>query len=132
MRFTSEGAPVNRSNMIAVVGSFVAGILVTIASLSYLRTQELSQFRKAVRISRPLNTEPTAVTGTSSAAGNADLPTGNPFDELVHRIELPTERHPIQVPKRMVPTHVPQTHKTAQRSSEIAQNAPGPNIAAPL
>jgi hypothetical protein len=103
------------------VGAFVAGVLVTIGSLSYLRTQELNQFGKAVQISRPLNTAPLAVSAKPSTAGNA------------HNIEPTSERaRPIQVRKPVVPTQVPRSDKPTQRRSEIAQNTPGSNIAAPL
>jgi hypothetical protein len=117
--------------MIAVVGAFVAGVLVTIGSLSYLRTQELNQFGKAVQISRPLNTAPPAVSAKPSTAGDADLQEGKPVAWPFHNIEPTSERaRAIQV--RKPPTQVPRSDKPTQRRSEIAQNTPGSNIAAPL
>ncbi len=129
----------NRSNVIKVVGAFVAGVLVTVSSLIYSRSQELNQFRTAVQASRSLKTAPLAVSATSSsAAPYADPQKGKPLDVPVHKVEpikadLIKERlHPIQVPKRVVPTQVHRTDGPAKRHPEIAQNTPESKLATPV
>lgn len=124
----------NRSNVVKVVGAFVAGVLVTIGSLIYSRSQELDRFRKAVQASPPLRTAPRAVSDTSSSeTPNVGLQNGSPFDMPVHTVKPTREKaRPIQGPKRVVPTQVGKTNEPAQLRSQIAQNTPTSNVAVPV
>jgi hypothetical protein len=90
----------NRSNMAKVLAAFVAGVVLTMGSLIYLRTRELSRFRKASQTAR-FSAAPVANQVSASDNPPADLKASN---QPVERVEATSaSRVSRQVPERVVP-----------------------------
>jgi hypothetical protein len=112
----------NRSNMAKILAAFVAGVVLTMGSLTYLRNHELSHFRKAaVASSTPVRfetSEPVSPTQKRSKASEGAAPSST----SVARVETPSsERVSPQVPEPAVPKPPP-AELLRNRHSETAQS----------
>jgi hypothetical protein len=122
----------NRSNMAKIVAAFVAGVVFTMGSLTYLRNHELSHFRKPA--AKSLTPERFTTSGSGSPTQEpSKLSEGvTPSSTSVPNVEAPlNERVSPQVPEPTVPKAA-RVQRVRNRHSETAQNAvPGgaPNAA---
>jgi hypothetical protein len=112
--------PMNRSNMAKIVATFVAGVVLTMGALTYSRTHELTQLRKAV--------QPVPFSAVSGRDEVSVAPGTGPEDlkasgRPVQAVEEESDRRvPAEVPGPAVPARADQFDPLSDRGSEVAQN----------
>lgn len=114
----------NRSNIAKILAAFVAGVVLTMASLVYSKRQELGDFRKAPRTAGssavPVSAQASASTDPAQTPpiGSEDVKSLN---KTAQTVETTSEgRVPTQVPKPAVPKAV-----RSDRLNTVAE-APSP------
>jgi hypothetical protein len=116
----------NRSNIAKVLAAFVAGVVLTVGSLTYSRKQELNHFRQAVGHAASSAAGQIQASGSGSATrepSRASEGVTTPSSTSVPNVEpLSNGRVSTEVPEPAVPKAA-RPQRLRNRGSEAAQNA---------